>query len=214
MPGGPGFAARHLGTLGGLDASRRLVRVNVRGAGGSRPAANGRYSLDDYCDDLDAVLTRLDLERADLYGHSHGALVAARYAATRDRVRHLILDAMPARRDELPAPSGIQDYFASWGTAAQSYVEHELADRFVGPYEWFEEHEWSALDPDDDLRRITVPTLLITGARDWACGEQRARRMAGLTTHGEVAVIADAGHFAWIEQPDQYASAVEEFLRG
>jgi pimeloyl-ACP methyl ester carboxylesterase len=35
-----------------------------------------------------------------------------------------------------------------------------------------------------------------------------------LTTHGEVAVIADAGHFAWIEQPDQYASAVEEFLRG
>lgn len=212
MPGGPGFAAGHLGSLGGLDAKRRLVRVNTRGAGGSQPPTAGTYALNDYCEDLDAVVSRLGVDQVDLFGHSHGALVAARYAATRNRVRRLVLDAMPPRRADLPTPNGIEDYFASWNQTAQAYVEQALSDRCVGPYEWFETHEWSALEPDDELRRIHAPVLVVTGSDDWACGASRARRMAELASEGEAIVIEHAGHFAWVEQPTKYAAEVEAFL--
>jgi pimeloyl-ACP methyl ester carboxylesterase len=135
MPGGPGFPARHLGTLGGLAANRRLVRVNALGTGGSEPAASGTYSLDDYCQDLDEVVRRLGADDIDLFGHSHGALVAARFAATRDRVRHLVLDAMPPRRADMPTPNGIEDYSATWNDTATVYVDRELSDHYADPYE-------------------------------------------------------------------------------
>ena len=212
MPGGPGFAARHLGTLGGLDRSRRLIRINTRGAGGSEPPRGNTFSLDDYCTDIDAVVSTLDLNRIDLFGHSHGAWVAARYAATRDHVRRVVLDAMPGRREEMPTPSGIEAYFSTWGPSAQSYVEDELTERFVGSFEWVEQHEWPTLDPDGDISRITAPALFITGSQDWACGAERAARMAALAPHGRAAVIEHAGHFAWMEQPRAYSSAVEDFL--
>src|SRR4051794_30368683 len=78
-PGGPGFAGAELGDLGGLSSSRTLVLVDPRGTGGSDRAPE--YSLDGYAADLEQLRTHLGLERIDLLGFSHGAVVAIHYAA-------------------------------------------------------------------------------------------------------------------------------------
>lgn len=78
-PGGPGFAGAELSDLGGLSASRTLVLVDPRGTGGSDKAPD--YSLDGYAADLDELRVHLGLERMDLLGFSHGAIVAIHYAA-------------------------------------------------------------------------------------------------------------------------------------
>src|SRR4051794_23721125 len=78
-PGGPGFAGAELGDLGGLSSSRTLVLVDPRGTGGSDPAPS--YSLDGYAADLDELRVHLGLQRMDLLGFSHGAVVAIHYAA-------------------------------------------------------------------------------------------------------------------------------------
>ena len=78
-PGGPGFAGAELGDLGGLSASRTLVLVDPRGTGGSDKAPD--YSLDGYAADLDELRAHLGMERMDLLGFSHGAIVAIHYAA-------------------------------------------------------------------------------------------------------------------------------------
>jgi proline iminopeptidase len=97
--GGPGFSARYLGDLGGLDDRLELVLLDPRGTGGSdRPADASAYAIEDYVDDLEELRAHLGLERLNLLGHSHGGVVAMAYAARHpDRVERLILASTLAR---------------------------------------------------------------------------------------------------------------------
>lgn len=78
---------------------------NPRGTNGSDPPPDGRYELDGYAADLDALRAHLGLERFDLLGHSHGGFVGLTYAlAHPDRLRRLILCcSAPRFSDELRA---------------------------------------------------------------------------------------------------------------
>ncbi|MFF0391684.1 alpha/beta fold hydrolase [Kitasatospora sp. NPDC004615] len=93
IPGGPGADARYLGDLGGLDAHRRLIRLDPRGSGRStEPADRASCSFTEQVKDLEALREHLGLDSFDLLGHSAGALTAQRYAAEfPHRVRSLVL---------------------------------------------------------------------------------------------------------------------------
>jgi HemK-like putative methylase/proline-specific peptidase len=97
--GGPGFSSLYLGNLGGLDERLELVLLDPRGTGGSdRPADPRGYAIDDYVDDLEEFRLHLGLERINLFGHSHGGVVAIAYAARHpERVERLILASALAR---------------------------------------------------------------------------------------------------------------------
>lgn len=89
-PGGPGFAGAEVGDLGGLSATRTLVLLDPRGTGGSDKAPG--YSVDGYAADIDELRAHLGLERIDLLGFSHGAIIAIHYAARYpDRLSRLVL---------------------------------------------------------------------------------------------------------------------------
>jgi proline iminopeptidase len=97
--GGPGFSALYLDNLGGLEEHVELVLLDPRGTGGSdRPADPRAYAIDDYVGDLEELRGHLELEHFDLFGHSHGGVVAMRYAARHpDHVDRLILASTLAR---------------------------------------------------------------------------------------------------------------------
>ncbi|MFG2041495.1 alpha/beta fold hydrolase [Dactylosporangium sp. NPDC048998] len=92
VPGGP-RAARYLEDLGGLAATRRLIRFDARGTGASpRPADPGSYAYPSLAEDVDALRTHLGIDRADVLGHSAGSVVATAWAAAhRCAVGHLVL---------------------------------------------------------------------------------------------------------------------------
>lgn len=212
-PGGPGLSREHLGTLGGLERSRTLVRLDPRGAGGSAAPASGDYSLAAYAADLEDLRAHLRLDKMDLFGHSHGAFVAARYAATYPiRVRRLILDAMALRTFEVrPPSSGLAGYFARTTPEARAYAEQLVSPRRES-MTWFSANEVPTLDMSTDLRAIATPTLFIHGRSDWAVTEPAVREIRGLLRDVTVVEIPGAGHFAWVEQPVEYRHAVERFL--
>ncbi len=93
IPGGPGADARYLGSLGGLDADRRLIRFEPRGTGRSAaPVDRASCAFASQAKDLEALREHLGLDSFDLLGHSAGALTAQRYAAEfPHRVRSLVL---------------------------------------------------------------------------------------------------------------------------
>ncbi|MFJ5922336.1 alpha/beta fold hydrolase [Kitasatospora sp. NPDC092948] len=93
IPGGPGADVRYLGTLGGLDAHRRLIRFDPRGSGRSaEPADRASCAFGTQVKDVEALREHLGLDSFDLLGHSAGALTAQRYAAEfPHRVRSLVL---------------------------------------------------------------------------------------------------------------------------
>ena len=209
-PGGPGFAAGHLGSLGGLDATRSLVLFDPRGAGAS--AAASSYRLADYVEDLEDLRGHLEIERLDLFGHSHGGYVVARYsAAYPDAVARLVIDGTPLRPAAATPPASAADYFTTY-EGGEAYLARWGDQADPTPSERFFADEFVELDLSDDVGRIACPTLVIVGERDPWTGGSAAAEMAALLPHGHAAVVAGAGHFAWLDAPADYAAAVERFL--
>ncbi|MEV6504494.1 alpha/beta hydrolase [Streptomyces sp. NPDC051642] len=93
LPGGPMRDSAYLGTLGGLTAHRRLIRLDLRGTGASEvPRDPASYRCDCLVDDVEGLRAELGLDRVDLLAHSAGANLAALYAARHpDRVARLTL---------------------------------------------------------------------------------------------------------------------------
>jgi pimeloyl-ACP methyl ester carboxylesterase len=147
IPGGPGMDARYLGTLGGLDARRRLVRFDPRGCGRSAvPADRASCAFGGQAADVEALREHLGAERIDLLGHSAGALTAQRYAAEfPHRVRSLVLVAPVGRAAREPDPAEIAALRAA-RAAEPWYPYAAAADALLAA---------GAGDPAALVRRIT-----------------------------------------------------------
>jgi proline iminopeptidase len=93
LPGGPGRASVYLEDLGGLSASRTLVRLDLRATGHSEvPADPASLRFDRMAGDVEALRAHLGLGTADVLGHSAGCLVAQAWASTHPaRVGALVL---------------------------------------------------------------------------------------------------------------------------
>jgi len=93
LPGGPMLDSEYLGDLGGLSAHRTLIRLDLRGTGGSgTPDDSASYRCDRQVDDVEALREHLGLDRIDLLGHSAGANLAVLHAARHpSRIGRLVL---------------------------------------------------------------------------------------------------------------------------
>lgn len=93
VPGGPGRAADYLGDLGGLDRTRQLLLLDLRGVGASADAAeSATLRVDRMVEDLEALRVHLGVDRVDLMAHSAGCVLATLYAAAYpQRLSRLIL---------------------------------------------------------------------------------------------------------------------------
>lgn len=62
------------------------------------------------------------------------------------------------------------------------------------------------------ISRIAAPVLVVVGRLDALTGVSVAQRFADVLPRCEVATIDGAGHFPWVDQPEEFRGAVEEFL--
>jgi proline iminopeptidase len=70
----------------------------------------------------------------------------------------------------------------------------------------------AAYNVADRLAAIQASTLALTGDDDFICPPSQAHRLqAGIPT-SELAILADCGHFPFIEQPQAFAQAVRGWL--
>ncbi|MFF4344794.1 alpha/beta fold hydrolase [Kitasatospora sp. NPDC001540] len=162
LPGGPGADARYLGTLGGLDAHRRLVRLDPRGCGRSAaPADRVSCAFAAQAADVEALREHLGADRIDLLGHSAGALTAQRYAAEfPHRVRSLVLVTPVGRAAREPDPAELAAIRAA-RAAEPWYPDAAEAEALLAA---------GAGDPAELVRRIT-PFF-------WGTWNERARAAA------------------------------------
>jgi pimeloyl-ACP methyl ester carboxylesterase len=62
------------------------------------------------------------------------------------------------------------------------------------------------------LEALDVPVLLVVAEHDAMTGATVADRFAATLPTAEVAVVAGAGHFPWVDQPEAFRTAVADFL--
>jgi pimeloyl-ACP methyl ester carboxylesterase len=66
----------------------------------------------------------------------------------------------------------------------------------------------------DVLRRISTPTLLVSGSHDNIGNPETWSRFVGVMPNGAFAGIEGAGHMPWFDAPDEVADRVRRFLAG
>lgn len=218
-----------------LSKHYRVITPDLRGFGAS--GTNGPYSMDQFADDLAALLTQLGIPRAVICGLSMGGYVALAFWRRHARhVRALIFadtkataddDATRTKRQQLiqvamhAGASAVADSQVTGMVGATTRADHpELVEHVrdmlaAAPVEGIVGAlEAMMVRPDSTalLPTIGVPALCIVGDQDVISPVKDMRAMCAAIPHGELRVIDDAGHVSNVEQPDAFNEAVAQFV--
>lgn len=209
----------------------RVIRINLPGHGVS-PRPEGRsYTIPAFANDILQVYRALDIDDAILVGLSMGGTVAQSFTlAHPERVQALVLvgatphglgedvnvDNVLKAIDELGVVQASQNVIErSFGSAASSKLI-EFAKREVAQTPAFVAREaiasLNASDSRPRLRDIRVPTLVVVGNEDIITPPAESVILAQGIRDSCLEVIADAGHFPMLEQPQAFNRVIENFL--
>jgi 3-oxoadipate enol-lactonase len=204
-----------------------LIVPDLRGHG-TTPLPPEEYA---HVDDLLAVLDDLKVERTVVIGASMGGYVALELAtAAPERVKALVLMASPLDVDDW-SPD-IKEYWerenalveagdidAAVALNARVWGREGETDQLVAEMSRAAlEHQAGVEAPEReltvDLASIAVPTLVVSGGRDFPDFARLADRMAAEIPNAQRVEVADAGHLIALERPDETAELVVAFLEG
>lgn len=209
-----------------------IIRYDKRGHGLSDcPAAP--YSIRNHADDLAGLLDALEVDEAILIGISVGGMIALDFAARYpQRIKALVLS-------DTAAKIGTEDMWNERiNTLRANSMEH-LADAILA--RWFRPN-FASRHPaafsgyynmltrtplqgytgtcealrDADLREttgdISIPSLVLCGTEDSATPPELVQGLASSLPNAHFELIQEAGHLPCIEQPDQMAATIKQFL--
>lgn len=212
----------------------RVLRFEHRGHGDTS-APRGPYRIDELADDLVDLLDHLGERSASICGLSIGGMIALSLASRYpDRVDGLVLACTAAA---LPPASAWAERAATVREKGTGLLLDGLLGRWFAP--GFVERRPEAAasvaamlssatpegyagcceaigsaDLHGALAGVRAPTLVLAGAADPVAPPAMALELAEGIDGAALIVLPGAAHLANIEQPDRFASAVVEHLRG
>ena len=222
-----------------LSENYRVIRIDLPGSGLSPPDPSGIYTDLRTEQILLALLDQLDVAQVTLIGHSIGGRIAWDMAARNpDRVTRLVLIspdgfASPGfdygKPPEVPASLKLMRYILPRPllrmSLAPAYADRDLpgerlTDRYFdlmrapgGRSALLARMQQTVLtDPRPQLRRITVPTLLIWGEQDAMIPISNAADYLAALPHARLVKLPGIGHLPQEEQPARGLAALEAFL--
>lgn len=214
-----------------LSTGRRVIAVDLRGCGQS--PLWGEPTVDDFADDVAALLDALGIPMATVCGLSMGGYVGlALVERHRARVAALILADTRAAAD------------TEVGRAAREATMREVRQHGIAQFLDGVPERLLSRHASEDLRqrvrdlcvdradtilaatralahrpdrtallgRIDCPTLVVCGGEDTTATAPEMRAMAQAIPDAEYVEIAGVGHLSNLEAPDRFDEAVARFL--
>jgi 2-hydroxymuconate-semialdehyde hydrolase len=237
---GPGVTAfaNWNGVIPALSEHFHVLAPDMVGFGYTEVPENVTdFTLDFWVDHIIGFLDALGIKQASFIGNSYGGAlslaVAARHPA---RVRRFAL--MGAAGLKFEMSQGLLDV---WGYEPSEANMRKLMETFAynpalvtdaivlsrhnasirpGSHEAFSrlfpEPRQAKLDrlatPEDDIRAIQAPALIIHGREDVIVPVDVAYRFSALLPHSELHVFGECGHWTQIEKKDRFVEVVIPFL--
>jgi proline iminopeptidase len=103
-------------------------------------------------------------------------------------------------------------YFHRWEGNEEAGVEIASDFARMEPLHYFNTVEFPAFDLRAELRTIATPALVLVGEDDLITGPLCAEKIAQELEDARLAVVPEAGHFVYVEQPAAFRAALAEFL--
>jgi 3-oxoadipate enol-lactonase len=210
-----------------LQAGFRVLRLDMRGHGGSDPVS-GDYTMQELASDALSVLDALGLARVHYLGLSIGGMIGQAFALEHG---HRLISAMWC--DTLPAsPAGAAGIWEPRIKAVRDAnslepIAEASMDRYLSPVfraknpgRWRQLRDTvlgttpegylgcaaAILDFDfvGRLPSLRLPVLVVCGAEDAGTPAAENRRLAGLIPDGRYEEIAGMRHFPNVEAPGAF----------
>ncbi|HTZ36076.1 MAG TPA: alpha/beta fold hydrolase [Stellaceae bacterium] len=210
-----------------LQAGFRVLRIDMRGHGGSDPVA-GDYTMADLAGDVALVLDGLSIPRVHYIGLSIGGMLGQAFALGHPQKLISILwcDTLPASPSGAKAAwderMGIVRRANSLQPIGDATMERWFTDAFraKNPRRWKEIRDTIVattpegylgccaailgFDFTGRLGSVKAPTLVVCGAEDPGTPAAENRKLAGLVPGGRYEEIAGMRHFPNVEAPDAF----------
>jgi pimeloyl-ACP methyl ester carboxylesterase len=212
--------------LAGLKEHFGMMAWDAPGYGGSSdpPAPPAKPSMHFYAESLRALLDSLKLDHVFLLGHSMGGIVAQEfYRAYPDYVRALILadtrceptlagfeDRLRSIRSMTPAQLAAERAPALLSSNASPDLVREVVSIMSEVRPPGYEYAATAMAESDTrgvVNHVAVPLLLIWGTED-----KITPVWEELPARAQSALIPNAGHLCYSEQPERFNEIVTKFL--
>jgi pimeloyl-ACP methyl ester carboxylesterase len=226
-----------------LAPTHRVIRFDRVGLGLTGSDPTGEYSRERDMQIIDALLAKLGVNEVAVLGTSSGGGVAFHYAAAhRERVKQLILvnsgglprtsATDPNRPRGTPLSRWIEERYKSRGwwreQLQQQFANGRPPEAFVQQVYDMNRSEgqreiakatrasFRTGDPQRVLAQVRAPTLVIWGKKNITLSHLEADVFQHWITAAPTAVVKypEAGHYAYLEVPDEFAKDVGAFLDG
>ncbi len=236
---GPGVSAwanwRH--AIPALAGSARVLALDLVGYGATERPDTVRYSLRTWTDHVWNFLDELGVDKVSVVGNSLGGRIAKKMAEdNQDRLDRLVLMGAPgvgmtlteglkALRSYEPSFDAMNTLLKNYFAVDKSIITDDLvqiryeASAAPGAHEAYRlmffhpDHAGSELAvSEDQVRAITVPTLLVHGREDRVVPVDVAWNMIDLLPNGDLHVFSRCGHWTQIERADEFNRLVADFL--
>lgn len=201
-----------------LSRSRRVIAFEQQGCGHTADIPDRPFTFEQSADDTAALLTHLQVPQADLFGFSSGATTGLQVAIRHPgRLRKLVIASAFFRRD-----GGDGSFWKSLDHVQLSDMPQHLREAYLavapqpGNLETFFQKGARRMRnfqdiPDDSLRGIRSPTLVISGDRDIVRPEH-AVETHRLIPDSRLAILPDTGHMSLMTRAAWLAPMVVSFL--
>jgi len=231
----PGLAGGYelLGPLARLLASRfRVISYQLRGEDDCF-ALRQRFALGDLVTDLGEFLNWHRLESPIVMGVSFGGVLALEYAARcPHRLQKLIVQGAGARYEHGLLPRVAGAVLSRFPLPSDNPFINQFFNLLFGGkqkpgplFEFVTQQCWQTdqsvmayrlrlleqYDLGDRVRRVRVPTLVLTGERDLLVSEGSLRDLETGLHDAEVCRLPGCGHLAFVTHPERVAAQVRRF---
>ena len=217
-----------------LRASYRVIAPDLRGFGETegRP---GPVTMSQFAGDLKALLKRLAPGPVVMVGHSMGGYVALAFALQfPEMLRGLVLVATRSGKDSPEGAEARRELAGKVKVQGSRVVVDAMAGKMLAPgnrdprmVEEMRSVMSSAKpqgvigallgmaerpDVTPMLKKIPVPTLVVTGAQDALIPPSESEAMAQAIRGTQLSLIPDAGHLVAFEQPEAFHGLLRKWL--
>ncbi|HEU0245742.1 MAG TPA: alpha/beta hydrolase [Gaiellaceae bacterium] len=225
-----------------LSKIAQVVYLDLRGHGRSGRGDQDEWSFEACADDVRAFCDALDIAHPVVFGHSMGGFVTMLYGARHPgHASGLVLQSTMARFDLARLVEGFRQAdgdeiaeiamrsyggvgepvtldewarcFAAFGPTVpgDDVLARRLQNVDLGPHgvELLRE-----LDVLEELSRIDRPTLVCVGELDPVTPVAASREILEALSEGigRLEVVRGAGHFPWLDAPEEYWRLLTEFV--
>jgi pimeloyl-ACP methyl ester carboxylesterase len=217
IPNAFGFAG--LISFPALLESHSVITMDLQGHGRTADIRDRTLSIEQYANDVVALLKHLGVARADFFGFSFGgntaAMIALRHPELVRRVATWGATFGPPQAAHNPAmlrfdrpPTADDRAFAFKREAYKRVAPHP--EQWPALWAKVAGLAWEGFS-GEELASIEAPLLIALGDRDFVRVEhavEAARRIP----NGELAVVPDAGHNAPMSEPERVIPIIKYFL--